>query len=66
MHTLLAGTDGAAFLEIKEGPYDRRPPWSFAPWAPAEGHASVPTFQRWLRAVQPGSPAFESGTSDSK
>jgi cupin fold WbuC family metalloprotein len=65
-HTLLAGTDGAAFLEIKEGPYDPTTASEFAPWAPAEGDESVPTFQRWLRDAQPGSAAFESGTSDSK
>ena len=65
-HTLLAGTDGAAFLEIKEGPYDPTTASEFAPWAPAEGHESVPTFQRWLRDAQPGSAAFNSGTSDSK
>jgi cupin fold WbuC family metalloprotein len=65
-HTLLAGSDGAAFLEIKEGPYDPATAAEFAAWAPAEGHESVHTFQQWLRTAQPGSPAFESGTSDSK
>lgn len=57
-HTLLAGADGAAFLEIKEGPYDPATAAEFAPWAPAEGHDSVPAFQQWLRAAQPGSSAF--------
>jgi cupin fold WbuC family metalloprotein len=54
-HTLLSMTDGAAFLEIKQGPYDPATAAEFAPWAPAEGDASVPAFQRWLRQAQPGS-----------
>ena len=58
-HTLLAGTDGAAFIEIKEGPYDPATAIEFAAWAPAEGHESVPTFQQWLRAAQPGTAAFQ-------
>jgi cupin fold WbuC family metalloprotein len=62
-HTLLAATDGAAFLEIKEGPYDPATTAEFAPWAPPEGHESVPAFQRWLREAQPGSTAFEHGLS---
>jgi cupin fold WbuC family metalloprotein len=57
-HTLLAVTDGAAFLEIKEGPYDPATTSEFAPWAPPEGHESVPAFRQWLREVQPGSTAF--------
>jgi cupin fold WbuC family metalloprotein len=58
-HTLLAVTDGAAFLEIKEGPYDPATAAEFAAWAPPEGHESVPVFQQWLREVQPGGAAFE-------
>jgi cupin fold WbuC family metalloprotein len=62
-HTLLAVTDGAAFLEIKEGPYDPATAAEFAPWAPPEGHESVPAFQQWLREVQPGSAAFPQGAA---
>ena len=58
-HTVLAGTDGSAFLEIKEGPYDPATAVEFASWAPAEGDDSVPTFQQWLRAAQPGTAAFQ-------
>jgi cupin fold WbuC family metalloprotein len=58
-HTLLAGTDGAAFLEIKEGPYDPATAAEFAAWAPAEGHESVASFQHWLRDAQPGAAAFQ-------
>jgi cupin fold WbuC family metalloprotein len=57
-HTLVAGTDGAAFLEIKEGPYDPAQAVEFAAWAPAEGDDSVPQFQQWLRDAQPGTAAF--------
>jgi cupin fold WbuC family metalloprotein len=62
-HTLLAVTDGATFLEIKEGPYDPATASQFAPWAPPEGHESVPAFQQWLREVQPGSAAFPHGSA---
>ena len=58
-HTLLATTDDAAFLEIKEGPYDPATASEFAPWAPPEGHDSVPAFQRRLREAQPGSAVIE-------
>jgi cupin fold WbuC family metalloprotein len=58
-HTLMAGSDGATFLEIKEGPYDPATAVEFASWAPAEGHESVPTFQQWLRSAQPGTLAFK-------
>ena len=46
-HTLVPGGDGGAFVEIKQGPYDPATSAEFAPWAPAEGHASV-------RRAQPG------------
>jgi cupin fold WbuC family metalloprotein len=62
-HTLLAVTDSAAFLEIKEGPYDPATAVEFAPWAPPEGHESVPAFQQWLREAQPGSVPFEPGAT---
>lgn len=55
-HTLLAVTDDATFLEIKEGPYDPAKASEFAPWAPPEGDESVPAFLQRLREAQPGSP----------
>jgi cupin fold WbuC family metalloprotein len=58
-HTLLAMTDEAVFLEIKEGPYDPVNSSEFAPWAPAEGHESVPAFLQRLRSAQPGSAVVE-------
>jgi cupin fold WbuC family metalloprotein len=62
-HTVLAVTDGAAFLEIKEGPYDPASAAEFAAWAPPEGDESVAAFQRWLREAQPGDAAFERGAA---
>lgn len=56
-HTLIARTDGAAFLEVKEGPYDPATATEFAPWAPAEGDTSAPQFLEWLRSAQRGSSA---------
>jgi cupin fold WbuC family metalloprotein len=56
-HTLLAHADGAAFLEVKEGPYDQAAATEFAPWAPPEGDARVPPFLEWLRSASPGARA---------
>jgi cupin fold WbuC family metalloprotein len=58
-HTLLAGTEGVAFVEVKEGPYDPTTAVEFAAWAPPEGHDSVATFQQWLRSAQPGAAAYQ-------
>jgi cupin fold WbuC family metalloprotein len=65
-HTVLAATDGAAFLEIKEGPYDPATAAEFASWAPPEGHESVPAFQQWLREAQPGTAAFAHGPTQAR
>lgn len=54
-HTLYAVSGPAAFLEVKQGPYDPATAADFAPWAPAEGEGSVPRFQQWLREAGPGS-----------
>ena len=54
-HTLLPLTDGAAFLEVKEGPYDPATAAEFAPWAPAEGSSSIADFQRWVSDAAVGS-----------
>jgi cupin fold WbuC family metalloprotein len=53
-HTLIARSDGAAFLEIKEGPYDQTTAAQFAPWSPPEGDARVPEFIEWLRVAAVG------------
>ena len=53
-HTVVPGAGAAAFLEVKEGPYDPATSAEFAAWAPAEGHAAVPKFLEWLRSAQPG------------
>jgi cupin fold WbuC family metalloprotein len=56
-HTLIADSDGSAFLEVKEGPYDPATAAEFASWAPPEGDPSVPRFLEWLRTAQPGDKA---------
>jgi cupin fold WbuC family metalloprotein len=61
-HTVVACADGSAFLEIKEGPYDPATAAEFAPWAPAEGDASVPQFLDWVRQVEPGADCYEPRT----
>ena len=53
-HTVLALEDGAAFLEVKEGPYDPATAAEFAPWAPAEGDVAVAAFSAWLRRARTG------------
>jgi cupin fold WbuC family metalloprotein len=56
-HTVIAAVNGAAFLEIKEGPYDPATSSEFAAWAPAEGDPAVAHFQDWLRTARPGDQA---------
>jgi cupin fold WbuC family metalloprotein len=53
-HTLVPMSDVAAFLEVKEGPYDPATAVEFAPWAPPEGDAATGKFLEWLRRVRPG------------
>ena len=53
----LPGSDGCAFLEVKQGPYDPTTASEFAPWAPAEGTPQVPQFLQWLRVAQAGDQA---------
>ena len=47
-HTLLPLTDGAAFVEVKEGPYDPAIAAEFAAWAPEEGTPAMAAFQQWV------------------
>lgn len=56
-HTLLPLTDGAAFLEVKEGPYDPATSAEFAAWAPEEGSDSVALFQNWVKQASVGARA---------
>lgn len=56
-HTLIAAANGAAFLEVKEGPYDPATMSEFAAWAPAEGDPAVARFQQWLRTAVGGDAA---------
>ena len=54
-HTLIARSDGAVFLEVKEGPYDPATAAEFAAWAPAEGDPDAAACREWMRTAQPGS-----------
>jgi cupin fold WbuC family metalloprotein len=53
-HTLTSDADGAAFFEVKQGPYDPATASEFASWAPAEGAPAAPEFLEWLKKAQPG------------
>jgi cupin fold WbuC family metalloprotein len=55
IHTLLFLTDGTAFLEVKEGPYDPATAAEFAPWAPEEGSPGIANFQAWINKAPVGS-----------
>jgi cupin fold WbuC family metalloprotein len=50
-HTLVALERDSVLFEVKPGPYA---PQEFAEWAPAEGDASAPAAEAWLRAAAPG------------
>jgi cupin fold WbuC family metalloprotein len=52
-HTLLALEPGSVFFEVKAGPYVPLTDKEFAPWAPPEGDAAVPTYLARLRALFP-------------
>lgn len=56
-HTLLPLTDGATFIEVKEGPYDAATAAEFAAWAPEEGNVATGAFQTWVRTAAVGSRA---------
>ena len=43
-HTIVPGSAGGAFFEVKEGPYDPATANEFAPWSPAEGDAGAARF----------------------
>jgi cupin fold WbuC family metalloprotein len=53
-HMLIAETDGATFLEIKQGPYDPATAAQFADWAPSEAEPAAAGFLERARAVRPG------------
>jgi cupin fold WbuC family metalloprotein len=53
-HTVIVAADSAAFLEVKEGPYDPATMSEFASWAPAESDSSVAHFLQWLRTASAG------------
>lgn len=53
-HSVLPLTGSAAFLEVKQGPYDAQSDKEFASWAPAEGSAGSAAYLDWLYRARPG------------
>ena len=53
-HGLIAHTDTAAFLEVKQGPYDAASDKEFAPWAPAEGAPEAAAYMNNLYHARTG------------
>jgi len=53
-HTIVPGSAGGAFFEVKEGPYDPATASEFAPWSPAEGDPAAASFLTWARSAKPG------------
>lgn len=56
-HTLVPLTDGAAFVEVKQGPYDPTTAAEFAAWAPEESDPAKAAFQQWLGTAPVGARA---------
>jgi cupin fold WbuC family metalloprotein len=53
-HTLVPGSAGGTFFEVKEGPYDPATASEFATWSPAEGEPAAARFLAWARSAKPG------------
>src|SRR5450432_1508209 len=53
-HTIVPGSAGGAFFEVKQGPYDPATASEFAPWSPAEGDPAAAKFLSWVRGAKPG------------
>ena len=53
-HTIVVKSASAAFLEIKQGPYDPATSSQFAAWSAAEGDTAAASFQQWLRQARTG------------
>jgi cupin fold WbuC family metalloprotein len=53
-HMVIAADDGAAFLEVKEGPYDPATAAEFASWAPLEGTPAACAFLERARSADIG------------
>lgn len=52
-HTIVSGSVGSVFYEVKQGPYDPKRAKDFAPWAPEEGSSQAPAYlkqlHRWMQ-----------------
>jgi cupin fold WbuC family metalloprotein len=56
-HTVIVSAEVAAFLEVKQGPYDPAAASEFAAWAPAESDPAAARFLAWARRAAPGDAA---------
>ena len=54
-HSLACLQPGTILLELKPGPYEPMTDKDFASWAPEEGRATCPEFERWFREGAVGS-----------
>lgn len=53
-HAVATLAPATVVLECKPGPYLRPPEQDFAHWAPPEGDARAPEFERWYRTAKVG------------
>jgi len=53
-HAWIPLSDGSAFLEFKQGPYDAKTSSEFATWSVAEGTPEAPAFAAKLRSAKTG------------
>ncbi len=53
-HSIVAATEGAVFLEVKQGPFDPSQPRHFAAFAPGEQDAQAAVYLNWLRTATAG------------
>ncbi|MBC3765089.1 WbuC family cupin fold metalloprotein [Neptunicella marina] len=53
-HSIIAQSENATFLEVKQGPYQPLAAQDFASWAPAEGDQEVTEFMQQLNQLSAG------------
>lgn len=63
-HSIMAATEGAVFLEVKQGPFDPSQLRHFATFAPTEQDAQAAAYLNWLRTATAGdaSPVWQEKT----
>ena len=53
-HGIVTLAPGTVVFESKPGPYTPTQERDFVAWAPPEGHAKAPEFERWYKTAKPG------------